>query len=396
MRISSIDIFRALTMLLMIFVNDLWSLTNIPGWLEHSRANVDYLGLADVVFPCFLFILGMAIPYAVQNRLAKKESKATISKHIIFRSIALLIMGVFTVNSENLNSAGTGMSNAFFEILMVMAFFMIWNVYPKTDKGIPMIYRGLQVAGIIVLIWLAIIFRGNVHDSNRLVGLRPQWWGILGLIGWSYLTCALIYLFGRNKPFLVITLAWVFFTMFSIASHAGWLHNLWLTGPREWFVGNGAFHSFTLAGVMGGLLLRKYTNPVNLQKLSSWFLSLGLILFFAGIISRHFFIISKIWATPTWVFLCCAIAFGFFVIIYWLVDYKGKTNWFLLIEPAGTNTLTCYLIPYLVYSIVEISGLNLPAFALSGVVGLIKSLIYTFMVIAITALLNRMKIKLRI
>ena len=40
-RFHSIDILRALTMLLMIFVNDLWTLTDIPGWLEHKAANVD-------------------------------------------------------------------------------------------------------------------------------------------------------------------------------------------------------------------------------------------------------------------------------------------------------------------------------------------------------------------
>ena len=50
-RIGSIDVFRALTMLLMIFVNDLWSLKDIPEWLEHTAADVDGMGLADVVFP---------------------------------------------------------------------------------------------------------------------------------------------------------------------------------------------------------------------------------------------------------------------------------------------------------------------------------------------------------
>ena len=56
-RLKSIDILRALTMLLMIFVNDLWTLTDIPGWLEHKAAHDDGMGLADVVFPAFLFIV---------------------------------------------------------------------------------------------------------------------------------------------------------------------------------------------------------------------------------------------------------------------------------------------------------------------------------------------------
>ena len=43
-RLKSIDILRALTMLLMIFVNDLWSLTDIPAWLEHKAADEDGMG----------------------------------------------------------------------------------------------------------------------------------------------------------------------------------------------------------------------------------------------------------------------------------------------------------------------------------------------------------------
>ena len=73
-RISSIDILRALTMLLMIFVNDLWSLKDIPGWLEHTAAEADGMGLADTVFPAFLFLAGMSIPLSVQHRRQKGDS----------------------------------------------------------------------------------------------------------------------------------------------------------------------------------------------------------------------------------------------------------------------------------------------------------------------------------
>ena len=43
-RLSTIDILRAVTMVLMIFVNDLWSLTGIPLWLEHVERGVDGIG----------------------------------------------------------------------------------------------------------------------------------------------------------------------------------------------------------------------------------------------------------------------------------------------------------------------------------------------------------------
>jgi heparan-alpha-glucosaminide N-acetyltransferase len=131
-RIESIDVFRAITMLLMIFVNDLWSLSGVPKWLEHAGADVDFLGLADTVFPAFLFIVGMSIPFAIRNRLKKGESKREILGHIFLRSGILLIMGIFTVNTPTMNPEATGMSESWFQILMVIGFFLAWNIYPAS------------------------------------------------------------------------------------------------------------------------------------------------------------------------------------------------------------------------------------------------------------------------
>ena len=40
-RLASIDVFRAITMLLMIFVNDLWSVKNVPRWMEHAAGKAN-------------------------------------------------------------------------------------------------------------------------------------------------------------------------------------------------------------------------------------------------------------------------------------------------------------------------------------------------------------------
>src|SRR4051812_17532800 len=73
-RFNSIDAFRAVTMLLMIFVNDLWTLENVPAWLGHADMMEDRLGFSDVIFPAFLFIVGMSVPLAIDGRLNKGES----------------------------------------------------------------------------------------------------------------------------------------------------------------------------------------------------------------------------------------------------------------------------------------------------------------------------------
>ena len=153
-RIASIDVFRALTMLLMIFVNDFWTLTGIPDWLQHSEAHVDFLGFSDTIFPCFLLLVGMSIPFATKARIAKGENNLQIIQHIVLRSIALLIMGLFIVNIPEINTEATGMSEAVFQISAVIGFFLIWNVYPKSEDSKKYLFIALQVIGVAILLFL--------------------------------------------------------------------------------------------------------------------------------------------------------------------------------------------------------------------------------------------------
>ncbi|HZK94827.1 MAG TPA: DUF5009 domain-containing protein [Prolixibacteraceae bacterium] len=382
-RIFSIDVFRAITMLLMIFVNDLWSLTGVPIWLEHARADQDFLGFSDIVFPCFLFIVGMSIPYAMRNRIAKGENNFQIIRHIVLRSVALLVMGFFTVNIGDLNVEASGLSREGFQILMVAGFFLIWNVYPKSEDWKKYLFNGLQLAGVLLLILLVYLFKGGKDGTEQ---MTPQWWGILGLIGWTYLISAPIFLFARKSPVLLL-LFWFLFTLLNIADHAGWLHT-----PIP---GDGAFQGFAFAGIAASLLTDRANTPEKRRKLPLFYIGIGILLLLTGFALRNFFIISKIQATPTWVFLCNAIAFGFFAVIYFVVDLKGKGNWFSLIKPAGTSTLTCYLIPYVYYSLAAFA-FTLPLFLKTGVMGLLKSFVYALIIIGITALLGKLKIKLKI
>ena len=162
-RIASVDIFRALTMLLMIFVNDLWTLHDIPSWLEHTEADEDGMGLANVVFPAFLFIVGLSIPFALKARLNKGESPFRVWIHIVRRALALIVMGFFMVNQNSL-LAGSDLTKTLWEIFMLIAFILIWNNYEeKKFGGIPVWI--LQFTGIAILIALAWVFKGGAPED---------------------------------------------------------------------------------------------------------------------------------------------------------------------------------------------------------------------------------------
>lgn len=51
----AIDMLRALTMFIMIFVNDFWKVHDVPHWLEHAVYGEDFMGLADIGIP-LLFV----------------------------------------------------------------------------------------------------------------------------------------------------------------------------------------------------------------------------------------------------------------------------------------------------------------------------------------------------
>ena len=74
----------------MIWVNDFWTLKSIPKWLKHAATGEDYLGFSDVIFPWFLFVMGMSIPFAFEDRIKKGETIIVMWAHIVLRSIALI------------------------------------------------------------------------------------------------------------------------------------------------------------------------------------------------------------------------------------------------------------------------------------------------------------------
>lgn len=77
-RLKSLDIFRGVAIVLMIFVNNggghYW-------WIEHATWNG--LHVADLVFPWFLFIMGVCIPMSMKSMLNRQIPKVTIMRKII-------------------------------------------------------------------------------------------------------------------------------------------------------------------------------------------------------------------------------------------------------------------------------------------------------------------------
>lgn len=88
-RVKSLDAFRGLTILLMIFVN-----YGAGGYsfLEHRP----WYGItiADIIFPSFIFMMGISITLSVKSRLTKKKDYLLLIFKIITRSLKLFFIGL--------------------------------------------------------------------------------------------------------------------------------------------------------------------------------------------------------------------------------------------------------------------------------------------------------------
>jgi hypothetical protein len=351
---------------------------------------VDGIGLSDVVFPAFLFIVGLSIPYAIDSRRKKGDTEFELVKHAVARTIALLVMGVFLVNGETINAAAMGFPNYLWNPLCCLSFILIWNVYPKSAKRNLVITA--RAIGLVILIVLAIIYKGGEEGTIR---FAPHWWGILGLIGWAYFVSALITIFSKNN-FYLIFFGWIFFCGVSMVSKAGIIpHNI-ITSNIPNAISGGTLAGLTMGGVLTSLIFQYYVRQKNNKALTIVLLAFSAILIALSIYTRPFWKLAKLGATPAWLFLCSAFTVLAFLTVYWIADVAQKAKWFNLIKPAGTDTLLCYLIPYFVYAIVKAAGFSLPEIFLTGGIGLLKSLLFALFCVVITGLLNRAGLKLKL
>jgi heparan-alpha-glucosaminide N-acetyltransferase len=390
-RILSIDIMRGLTLFLMLFVNDLF-VPGVPHWMVHTAADYDGMGLADWVFPGFLFMVGLSIQYAIDSRIQKGQSKKQIFGHVVLRTLSLLLIGVLMLNSGRLNPELSGISENLWSILMYISVFLIWNKYPENEK-LKKLFLGLKILGITGLVLLAIVFKAG--EPGNISWFETGWWGILGLIGWGYLVAASVYLLIGQKLWPTIAV-WLFFILLNILSSLGLTDFLEFIKPVFGVIINGDTPSVVLSGLVISIILKKSElGPVRKVGI---IILIGILSLSIGFLLRHWFIISKIQGTPSWTMICNGISMIVFSLLYFIMDIHKKVKWASIFKPAGQNSLTTYLAPDIIYYVVW--GLSLPLFFykqdVSQWLAVIGSVGWALAMVGFAALLAKINIRLKL
>lgn len=94
-RLVSLDIFRGVTIGAMIVINNLQSWSDVPSRfprLVHAEWNG--CTLADLIYPFFIFIVGVTTVYSLDQRIKTGESLARLYRHILFRTAAIFFLGL--------------------------------------------------------------------------------------------------------------------------------------------------------------------------------------------------------------------------------------------------------------------------------------------------------------
>ncbi len=92
-RLMSLDLFRGITIAAMILVNDAGDGPSAYWPLRHAQWNG--WTPTDLIFPFFLFIVGVAIAFSFRSRLDRGEPRTRLLKHVLWRGLLLFAIGMF-------------------------------------------------------------------------------------------------------------------------------------------------------------------------------------------------------------------------------------------------------------------------------------------------------------
>jgi heparan-alpha-glucosaminide N-acetyltransferase len=394
-RVASIDIFRGLTMTLMIFVNELAEVKGLPWWNYHALAKVDAMTYVDMVFPAFLFILGMTIPIALEHRLRKNPSVPALLLHVILRTIALVVLGLILANAELGSRSLMGIGPMPWTILALTGAVLYWNVYGRSVRH-QTLFRILRFSGLALMVAMFAIFRRETTDGHA-AWISTSYPEILGLLGYTYLAVSILYI--ATRRWRLAPLAWfVAMTVLCVASTTKWIMFLHGLPLYIWPFGNGAMASIALAGVVtSGIFVNSSgKRQISSRQKSATAISFGVAALLCGWLLTPLGI-SKIRATPTWCLYSIGCSVLLFTLLYWICDIKRAVRWATFVRPAGENTLLTYLLPDFYFFIASACGFTyFSQHANIGLPGVLRCVIFTALILALSALLTRWKLRLQI
>jgi predicted acyltransferase len=363
-RLLSLDAFRGIAIAAMILVNNPGTWRSVYPPLQHA----DWNGCtpADLIFPFFLFIVGVAITYSHAPRLARGETGPLLIK-IIRRTLIIFALG-----------------------LLLNGFpYFDWSIF-----RIPGVLQRIALCYLVAaLIAIAAGIRGQAVISALLIigyGLAMKYWPVHG-----HPTGGLAA--GKNLAAYLD----------NALLHGHMLHRRW---DPEGLLSTVSATATTLLGVLTGHWLRSSRSPY--ERLSGLFVAgnLGLVL---GLAMNAWFPINKSLWSSSYVLFTAGVALDFLGLCYFLIDIKEYRKWAKPFIIYGTNPIAAYMLSSLMakgmalHRVARSTGgkVVLQRYVFEGfflhlanpkTASLLYALAYVLLWLAIAALLYRKRIFIRV
>lgn len=296
-RLVSLDVFRGITIAGMVLVNNPGTWEHVYGPLQH--ASWHGWTPTDLVFPFFLFIVGVAIPLAFGKRLESGGGKRDLYLKIIKRTLIIFAIGLFLNGFPYFGLAEYRIPGVLQRIAVCYFFASIifLNTKLRTQLAITI--------ALLLGYWLLLKFLpapGYAAGDLTKEGSLPSYVDrvVLGKHVWAQ---ARVY----DPEGLLSTIP-------AIAT--------------------------TLIGVLTGRFLR--TEKTRLDKAAGMFVA-GAVCVAAGWAWNSFFPINKALWTSSYVVFTGGLALQFLALCYWLIDIKGYRRWARPFEIFGMNAIALYV-----------------------------------------------------
>jgi len=295
-RILSLDVFRGLVIVLMILVNS----QSASGYPLLLHADWNGFTLADLVFPAFLFIVGITAVISL-NRHLSSENKTELYKSILKRSIILFLLGLFL------------------------------NFFPwKSDWETFRVYGILQRIALCYFV-CSLIYLNTNFKTQVLLFL------FLNLAYWLLLTQVPVPYDDVNQ--LTAEGSWVAYFDQMIFS-SGHLHDK--TYDAEGFLSTFPSIATTLFGMLIGQVLLK--NKENKLKCLYLMTIIGLLTLSCGWVWSFYFPINKNLWTSSYVLWSGGLSLLLFAACFLIIDLAGYRKWAFPFKVFGMNALFAFII----------------------------------------------------
>jgi heparan-alpha-glucosaminide N-acetyltransferase len=332
-RLVSIDAYRGLVMFLvclrMLELDEVALCFPESGFWQvvgfHS-SHVPWVGcsLNDVIHPSFVFLTGVSLVFSVAARSAKGQSKWTMTWHALWRSLVLILLGIF------LRSQGRPMTNWTFDETLTQTGLGYMALFGLTFAGNKLrwaVFVLILAGAWVFYAWHPII---PPHPNPDAFNTASDWkHDFTGFFGhWNH---------NRN---------------------AGWSLDLWLLNefprPRPYvgYLGGYVTVNFIttigtmILGLMAGTWLRQARHIEGGAKwVTTRFWAVGAVCLILGVGLHGLGIcplVKRLW-TPSWVFFSGGLCFLILALLYQIVDVRLYRRWAFPFVILGMNSIAIYL-----------------------------------------------------